>query len=82
MSGQVEEVVQHVQRVLQLAEALVPKDDDVNVKEIGDLVESEMQSTTSAIEAAADKIQVRSCARFRQGLCKIYFRTEQGSDEF
>lgn len=49
---------QKVQHVLQLAEALVPKMEDVKVKEIGDLVENEMQSTTAAIEAAAQKMQV------------------------
>ncbi|XP_025089296.1 huntingtin-interacting protein 1-like isoform X2 [Pomacea canaliculata] len=48
---------QKVQHVLQLAEALVPKMEDVKVKEIGDLVENEMQSTTAAIEAAAQKMQ-------------------------
>ncbi|XP_076453265.1 huntingtin-interacting protein 1-like isoform X2 [Babylonia areolata] len=50
-------VRQHVQHVLQLAEALVPKSNDVKAEEIGDMVENEMQSTTSAIEAAAEKIQ-------------------------
>ncbi|KAL8599980.1 hypothetical protein ACOMHN_038979 [Nucella lapillus] len=48
---------QQVRHVLQLAEALVPKSNDVKAEEIGDMVENEMQSTTSAIEAAADKIQ-------------------------
>ena len=57
--SEVEATVRHVQHMLQLAEALVPKSDDVKATEIGDLVESEMQSTTAAIDAAANKIQVR-----------------------
>lgn len=62
--SEVEATVRHVQRMLQLAEALVPKSDDVKATEIGDLVESEMQSTTAAIEAAANKIQVRRFSYF------------------
>ena len=58
MAAEADVVVKRVQHMLQLAEALVPKSNDVKAEEIGDLVESEMQSTTSAIEAAAAKIQV------------------------
>ncbi|XP_070205634.1 huntingtin-interacting protein 1-like isoform X2 [Littorina saxatilis] len=57
VSGEVDTTVQHVKHMLQLAEALVPKSVDIGDKEIGDLVEDEMLSTTTAIEAAASKIQ-------------------------
>lgn len=55
---EVDSLVPKIQHILQLAEALMPKMEDVKVKELGDMIEDEMQSTTSAIEAAAEKIQV------------------------
>ena len=47
-----------VTKVLELATSLVPRSVDVGDKEIGDLVEDEMKSTTDAIEQAAARIQV------------------------
>lgn len=44
--------------MIALAEDLVPKMVDVKEKEIGDLVDNEMASTTSAIEEAARRIAV------------------------
>ncbi|KAK7487938.1 hypothetical protein BaRGS_00020839, partial [Batillaria attramentaria] len=55
--GEIDATAEKVKVILKLADALVPRMEDVKVKEIGDLVENEMQSTTSAIEAAAEKIQ-------------------------
>ncbi|XP_041349097.1 huntingtin-interacting protein 1-like isoform X2 [Gigantopelta aegis] len=52
-----DQTIQQVQRVLNLAEALVPKMEDVKVEEIGDLVDTEMHSTTAAVEAAAAKME-------------------------
>jgi len=50
-------VSQSVEVLLKLAEALVPKMEDVNAEEIGDMLETEMAGMTSAIEDAASKIQ-------------------------
>lgn len=44
--------------MITLAEDLVPKSVEIKEKEIGDLVDTEMQSTTSAIEMAARRIAV------------------------
>lgn len=43
---------------MKLTEELVPKTEDVKAEEIGDMVESEMQLTSKAIEQAAKKIEV------------------------
>ncbi|CAC5398125.1 HIP1 [Mytilus coruscus] len=48
--------VQCVKKMITLAEDLVPKSVEIKEKEIGDLVDTEMQSTTSAIEMAARRI--------------------------
>ena len=58
VTGDLDLTIQQVQRVLSLAEALVPKMEDVKVEEIGDLVDTEMHSTTAAVEAAAAKMEV------------------------
>lgn len=47
-----------MKKMIALAEDLVPKMVDVKEKEIGDLVDNEMASTTSAIEEAARRIAV------------------------
>ena len=44
--------------MISLAEDLVPKTVDFKEKEIGDQVDKEMASTTSAIEEAARRIAV------------------------
>ena len=51
--------------LLKLAEALVPKMEDVNAEEIGDMLETEMAGMTSAIEDAASKIQVSGTREYR-----------------
>ena len=43
---------------MKLTQDLVPKTEDVKAEEIGDMVESEMQMTSKAIEQAAKKIEV------------------------
>ena len=43
---------------MKLTEELVPKSVDVKAEEIGDMVDSEMQLTSRAIEQAARKFQV------------------------
>nr|XP_022336836.1 huntingtin-interacting protein 1-like isoform X2 [Crassostrea virginica] len=53
----VEKSTQKVRQLIRLAEDLVPKMVDVKEKEIGDLLENEMHSTSSAIEQAAKKIE-------------------------
>jgi hypothetical protein len=50
--------VNHIKQLMSLTEELVPKSDDVKTEEIGDMVDSEMQLTSKAIEQAAAKIQV------------------------
>lgn len=54
----VEKSAEKIRQLIKLAEDLVPKMVDVKEKEIGDLLENEMHSTTSAIELAAKKIEV------------------------
>lgn len=56
----VEKSAEKIRQLIKLAEDLVPKMVDVKEKEIGDLLENEMHSTSSAIELAAKKIEV-SC---------------------
>ncbi|XP_064612942.1 huntingtin-interacting protein 1-like isoform X2 [Liolophura sinensis] len=46
-----------VQRIIGLAEALVPKMEDVKVGEIGDMVDEEIDATTKAIEQAAARFE-------------------------
>ena len=60
MQSAVEKSTQKVRQLIRLAEDLVPKMVDVKEKEIGDLLENEMHSTSSAIEQAAKKIEVVS----------------------
>ncbi|XP_036370811.1 huntingtin-interacting protein 1 isoform X2 [Octopus sinensis] len=50
-------VLENVKKMQSCAETLLPKIADVKDKEIGDMVESEMQLTTSAIDLAASKIE-------------------------
>lgn len=59
LESHAEEVQATIQRLMQLADGLLPKMEDVKAEEIGDLLENEMQGMTSAIEAASQKIQVR-----------------------
>lgn len=58
--SEVEKSAEKIRQLIKLAEDLVPKMVDVKEKEIGDLLENEMHSTSSAIELAAKKIEV-SC---------------------
>lgn len=54
----VDHAVQCIKKMISLAEDLVPKTVDFKEKEIGDQVDKEMASTTSAIEEAARRIAV------------------------
>ncbi|XP_071179961.1 huntingtin-interacting protein 1-like isoform X14 [Mytilus edulis] len=56
IESDVNHAVQCVKKMITLAEDLVPKSVEIKEKEIGDLVDTEMQSTTSAIEMAARRI--------------------------
>lgn len=60
IKSEVEKSAEKIRQLIKLAEDLVPKMVDVKEKEIGDLLENEMHSTSSAIELAAKKIEV-SC---------------------
>ncbi|ESO95313.1 hypothetical protein LOTGIDRAFT_116962 [Lottia gigantea] len=53
---QVEITIQQLNKLVKLTEDLLPKMEDVNSEEIGDLVEREMADTSAAIEQAAAKI--------------------------
>lgn len=53
----IEKILEYVKKIQADAETLLPKIADVKDKEIGDMVESEMQSTTAAIELAAERIE-------------------------
>lgn len=55
----IDSLTSHVQRIISLAEALVPKMEDVKIGEIGDLVDEEIDATTKAIEQAAARFEVR-----------------------
>ncbi|XP_060569865.1 huntingtin-interacting protein 1-like isoform X2 [Ruditapes philippinarum] len=57
ISSEVSATVNHIKQLMSLTEELVPKSDDVKTEEIGDMVDSEMQLTSKAIEQAAAKIQ-------------------------
>ncbi|XP_060065039.1 huntingtin-interacting protein 1-like [Ylistrum balloti] len=57
VNTEVDQTVQSVKRLMNLAEALVPKMVDIKEGEIGDLVENEMSATNSAIEQAAQRIE-------------------------
>ncbi|GAB1608881.1 huntingtin-interacting protein 1-like isoform X2, partial [Argonauta hians] len=57
VSAQFDAVLCSVRKMQQCAETLLPKIADVKDKEIGDMVESEMQLTTTAIDLAASKIE-------------------------
>ena len=47
-----------VNNIIKMVNELLPKIHDINKKEIGDLVEQEMQNTTQAIEEAVAKLEV------------------------
>lgn len=57
IKSEVEKSAEKIRQLIKLAEDLVPKMVDVKEKEIGDLLENEMHSTSSAIELAAKKIE-------------------------
>lgn len=53
----INKILESVKKIQADAETLLPKIADVKDKEIGDMVESEMQSTTSAVDLAAERIE-------------------------
>ncbi|CAE1302772.1 HIP1 [Acanthosepion pharaonis] len=53
----INKILEAVKKIQADAETLLPKIADVKDKEIGDMVESEMQSTTSAVDLAAERIE-------------------------
>ena len=55
---QTEQVEEVVRRILQQAEHLLPKVEDVQAEQMGDMIDKEMQETSEAIEAAAKRIAV------------------------
>ena len=55
----IDKILEAVKKIQADAETLLPKIADVKDKEVGDMIESEMQSTTIAIELAAERIEVR-----------------------
>ncbi|XP_053376325.1 huntingtin-interacting protein 1-like isoform X2 [Mercenaria mercenaria] len=57
ISSEVAAAISHIKKLMSLTEELVPKTEDVKTEEIGDMVDSEMQLTSKAIEQAAAKIQ-------------------------
>ena len=59
MSSEVSACIEEIKRLMTLTEDLVPKNDDVKTEEIGDMLDTEMQQTSRAIEQAASKIQVQ-----------------------
>lgn len=61
ISSEVATTIDHIKQLMSLTAELVPKSDDVKTEEIGDMVDSEMQLTSKAIEQAANKIQVGIC---------------------
>ena len=65
MGDQECKVEEAMQRLIAMAEQLLPKVEDVKAEEMGDMVEGEMMETSLAIEKAAAKIAVGfiSCLR-------------------
>ena len=59
VSSEVSACIEEIKRLMTLTEDLVPKSDDVKTEEIGDMLDTEMQQTSRAIEQAASKIQVQ-----------------------
>lgn len=58
IEGDADHAIKCMKKMIAIAEDLVPKMVDVKEKEIGDLVDNEMSSTTAAIEEAARRIAV------------------------
>ncbi len=56
--GEAELITQLIRRILEHAEALLPKVEDVKAEQMGDMIDHEMQQTTDAIEKAAKRIAV------------------------
>ena len=56
--GQSDRVRALIERIMKHAEELLPKIEDVQAEQMGDLVDKEMQQTSEAIEKAAEKIAV------------------------
>ncbi|CAG5135808.1 unnamed protein product, partial [Candidula unifasciata] len=57
LESKLRDVGESVEYLMKLAEALIPRMEDVKAEEIGDLLENELQGMASAIESAAAKIQ-------------------------
>jgi len=57
IQGDVAATIKHIQDLMSLTEELVPKTEDIKKEQLGDMVDSEMQLTSKAIELAASKIQ-------------------------
>ncbi|KAJ8312658.1 hypothetical protein KUTeg_010031 [Tegillarca granosa] len=62
VGASVDKTAESVKKLIELAEALVPKSMDVKQGEIGDLIENEMAATSQAIEQAAKRIEGTSTA--------------------
>ena len=62
--GQSDRVRALIERIMKHAEELLPKIEDVQAEQMGDLVDKEMQQTSEAIEKAAEKIAVSGFSCF------------------
>ena len=60
INSEVQETIKNIEQMMKLTQDLIPKTEDVKAEQIGDMVESEMQMTSKAIEQAAKKIEVGS----------------------
>ena len=58
MSDQSDRVKELIERIMAFGERLLPKIADVEAEKMGDMVESELQQTTDAIEQAAKRFAV------------------------
>ena len=58
VSDQSDRVKELIERIMAFGERLLPKIADVEAEKMGDMVESELQQTTDAIEAAAKRFAV------------------------
>ena len=59
--AQVARVNVELSKIISLAQELVPQVKDVQVEQIGDMVDAEMLMTSQAIEEATAKIAVGAC---------------------
>lgn len=59
LQARLDKVRQDTEGMLTVARTLLIRGDDINVNQIGELVEEELNATQQAIQEGAQKIQVR-----------------------